>query len=91
MAQPAPAFRFLDPGPLVDRELTLHLAKTVPRDPARQFVSTYHFEMHVGGQIAGDRTETHQEYASGHCEIVLLRAVIAISAPKTPSKHTKAH
>lgn len=53
MAQPAAPFRFLDPGLLVDGELTLHLAKTVDRDPAQQFVSTYHFEMQVGGQIAG--------------------------------------
>lgn len=47
------AFRFHEVGALSDRELILHLAKTVERDDAKQFVSTYHFEMRVGEQVAG--------------------------------------
>lgn len=46
-------FRFLELDRLSDRELTLHLAKTVERDDAKQYVSTYHFEMRVVEQVAG--------------------------------------
>jgi predicted acetyltransferase len=47
------AFRFLEVGVLSDSELLLRLVKTVDRDDAKQYVSTYHFEMRVGEQVAG--------------------------------------
>lgn len=46
-------FRFLHPGPLSDGELTLHLARTTPRDDALRHVATYHFEMRIHGRAAG--------------------------------------
>ncbi len=46
-------FRFLDPGPLSDGELTLHLDRATPRDETRQHVATYHFELRIEGRAAG--------------------------------------
>lgn len=54
MAANAQPFRFLDPGPLVDGDLALRLARTTERDAAQEHVATYHFEMLVSGQLAGD-------------------------------------
>lgn len=38
-------FRFLDPGPLVDGDLSLVLAEAVAADPVKGWVPAYHFEM----------------------------------------------
>jgi len=40
-------FRFLDPGPLVDGDLTLVPARRNPPDPAKGWVASYDFEMWV--------------------------------------------
>ncbi|NLF31928.1 MAG: GNAT family N-acetyltransferase [Planctomycetes bacterium] len=42
-------FRFLDPGPLVDRDLRLMLVETKPADPDRGFVPAYVFDMVLDG------------------------------------------
>ena len=42
-------FEFLDPGPLVDGELELVLAKTVPEDTLCDYVPSYEFEMRRTG------------------------------------------
>jgi tagatose 1,6-diphosphate aldolase len=38
-------FEFLDPGPLVDGELSLELIRKSPADPVRGFVPSYDFAM----------------------------------------------
>lgn len=38
-------FSFVDPGPLVDGDLSLILAEKVPADPVKGWVPAYHFEM----------------------------------------------
>jgi len=39
------AFEFLDPGVLVDGELSLALVDRIPADPVKGWVPAYHFEM----------------------------------------------
>lgn len=48
-----PAFQFLEPGLLVDSELSLRLKATAPRDDSANSVATYYFEILVDGEIAG--------------------------------------
>jgi predicted acetyltransferase len=42
-------FRFLDPGPLVDDDLELVLARAEPRDTRRGVVPQYEFELRLTG------------------------------------------
>lgn len=46
-------FRFLQPGRLVDGDLELALARTVPADPVKRHVPAYEFEMRHPGKTAG--------------------------------------
>src|SRR5689334_19119641 len=46
-------FQFLDPGPLIDRELSLSLIKLVPAVPDKGFVPYYNFAMRVKHQTVG--------------------------------------
>ena len=49
-------FRFLDPGSLIDGELSLELIRHNPADPVRGFVPSYDFAMRVASdpkQLAG--------------------------------------
>jgi tagatose 1,6-diphosphate aldolase len=48
MAQ-EPAFKFFDPGFLVDGELSLVIARRSPPDPSRGWVAAYEFEMRAPG------------------------------------------
>ena len=49
-------FKFIDPGALVDGDLTLALLRTVPADPAKGYVPSYEFEMRFAqdGQAMGN-------------------------------------
>jgi tagatose 1,6-diphosphate aldolase len=44
-----PAFKFLDPGSLVDGELSLVVGRRTPPDPSKGWVAAYEFEMRVAG------------------------------------------
>jgi tagatose 1,6-diphosphate aldolase len=46
-------FQFLDPGPLVDKDLELKLVDKKPGDPATGIVPAYVFEMRHPGHIMG--------------------------------------
>ncbi len=48
-----PPFVFRDPGELRDGELTLVLDYRSPADPARGWIPTYHFSLHVDGRRVG--------------------------------------
>lgn len=51
-----PPFRFFDPGPLLDGDLSLVLAEKVPGDPVKGWAPAYHFEMRrVGDQVVMGR------------------------------------
>jgi tagatose 1,6-diphosphate aldolase len=50
MSQAQQAFRFLDPGPLIDGELELALVNCAPANEARNRVPQYDFEMRVPGR-----------------------------------------
>lgn len=52
MAGPS-EFSFLDPGPLVDGDLSLVLTRRDPPAPAKGHVAGYLFEMRVGGANEG--------------------------------------
>lgn len=47
------AFVFHDPGRLIDGELEVVLAGTVPADPVRGWAPTYDFAMRVGEETVG--------------------------------------
>jgi predicted acetyltransferase len=66
------AFSFLDPGPLVDGDLSLVLVKTQPADPVKKHVPQYQFEMRrtgsdaAVGRISLRVAEAHQLCCPGH-------------------------
>jgi predicted acetyltransferase len=39
------SFKFLEPGPLIDHELTLVLVDKLPADPVKKYMPCYEFEM----------------------------------------------
>jgi tagatose 1,6-diphosphate aldolase len=44
------SFRFLNPGKLVDADLELVLARTIPADPVKKYVPCYEFELRETGK-----------------------------------------
>ncbi len=46
-------FHFLDPGPLIDGELSLIVSETKLGDPSRDWLPSYSFDMIVDGQRVG--------------------------------------
>jgi tagatose 1,6-diphosphate aldolase len=48
-----PTFPFLNPGPLSDGELELHINTLVPADESQNIVPTYRFDMRLGDRVIG--------------------------------------
>lgn len=63
------SFRFLDPGPLCDRELSLLCVKHVPADLEKGFVPYYNFAMRVKFQTIG-----HLNLRIGNKDHILMQA-----------------
>lgn len=79
-------FRFLDPGRLVDGELSLAVGRRMPPDPAKGWVASYDFEMRVAA--AGGAVGRINFRAQNHPLLELYRGHIGyIVAPEHRGRH----